>query len=177
MRDAGWLVLSTMFGIPLGLWLLTAVPESVVKLILAVVIIGFSLFSLARRHKRELTDDRLAWFFGFQAGILGGAYGMNGPPLAIYGALRKWTPERFRATLQGYFLPASVAGMAGYALAGLWTPAVNHFYLVSLPGVVIATLAGRVLNKRMQGPRFVFYVYLGLIAIGGVLLLQAIARW
>jgi hypothetical protein len=32
---------------------------------------------------------------------------MNGPPLVIYGALRRWTPERFRATLQGYFLPAS----------------------------------------------------------------------
>src|SRR5580698_5043136 len=138
LRDAGLLVLSTLFGIPLGLLLLRTAPEFVVKMILAVIIIGFSAFSLTGRHKRELKDDRFAWFFGFQAGILGGAYGMNGPPLAIYGALRRWPPARFRATLQGYFLPASIAGMAGYAVAGLWTPTVNHFYFVSLPGVVIA---------------------------------------
>src|SRR5881396_2216872 len=36
------LVLSTLFGIPLGLLLLTAVPEGVVKAVLAVVIVAFS---------------------------------------------------------------------------------------------------------------------------------------
>ncbi len=39
-HSAGWLVISTLFGIPLGLWFLTAVAEEVVKGILAVVIIG-----------------------------------------------------------------------------------------------------------------------------------------
>jgi hypothetical protein len=124
-----------------------------------------------------LKDDRFAWFFGFNAGVLGGAYGMNGPPLAIYGTLRRWSPEYFRATLQAYFLPASVAGMAGYAVAGLWTPAVNHFYLASLPGVVTAIFLGRSLNRRMHSAQFVAYVYAGLIAIGVVLLVQAISGW
>jgi len=176
LRDAGRLVLSTLFGIPLGLLLLRLAPESAVKTILAVIIIAFSAYSLTGRDTRELKDDRFAWIFGFNAGVLGGAYGMNGPPLAIYGALRRWTPAHFRATLQGYFLPASVAGMAGYALAGLWTPAVNHFYLVSLPGVVIAILLGRSLHRRMHASQFTSYVYIGLTAIGVVLLLQAIAK-
>ena len=177
VRDAGWLVLSTLFGIPLGLVLLRTAPESIVKMILAVIIIAFSVYSLTGGRTRELTDDRLAWFFGFQAGVLGGAYGMNGPPLAIYGALRRWPPAHFRATLQGYFLPASVAGMVGYAFAGLWTPAVNRFYLVSLPGVVIAIFLGRTLNRRLRGRQFISYVYLGLAAIGLILLLQAIMGW
>jgi|SRR5579872_1942319 len=102
---------------------------------------------------------------------------MNGPPLAIYGALRRWSPDRFRATLQGYFLPPSVAGMAGDSFAGLWTPAVNHFYMVSLPGVVLATLVGRSLNRRLHAPRFALYVYIGLTAIGVGLLWQAISGW
>jgi uncharacterized membrane protein YfcA len=177
VRDAGWLVLSTLFGIPLGLVLLRTAPESIVKMILAVIIIAFSVYSLSGGRTRELTDDRFAWFFGFQAGVLGGAYGMNGPPLAIYGALRRWPPAHFRATLQGYFLPASVAGMVGYAFAGLWTPAVNRFYLVSLPGVVIAIFLGRTLNRRLRGRQFISYVYLGLAAIGLILLLQAIMGW
>ena len=176
-RSAGWLVLSTLLGIPLGLMLLSNVSESVVKANLGAIIIAFSTYSLTGRRKHELRDDRFAWFFGFNAGVLGGAYGMNGPPLAIYGALRRWSPEYFRATLQAYFLPASVAGTVGYALAGLWTPAVNHFYLFSLPGVLLASFLGRSLNRRIHTHQFISYVYFGLIVIGAVLLVQAIAGW
>lgn len=176
LDSAGWLVGFTLAGIPLGLVLLRTVSESTVKAILAAIIIAFSAYSLTGRHG-ELKDDRFAWFFGFNAGVLGGAYGMNGPPLAIYGALRRWPPEYFRATLQAYFFPASIAGMAGYSLTGLWTPAVNHFYLVSLPGVVIAIFLGRNLNRRMATRQFIAYVYAGLVAIGVVLLAQSISGW
>ena len=172
--SAGRLLLSTIFGIPLGLYLLTAVPEAIVKAILAVVILAFSLHSILAEGRYKLSNDRLAWLFGFQAGILGGAYGMNGPPLVVYGSLRGWRPEQFRATLQAYFLPASMIGMGGYYLAGLWTPTVNHFYVVSLPAIIFATLAGRRIGRGLRPERFNFYVYAGLAAIGVVLLFQAI---
>src|SRR5262245_4066571 len=45
-HSAGWLVLSTLFGIPLGLAMLIRVNEHLVKGILAVVIISFSIYSL-----------------------------------------------------------------------------------------------------------------------------------
>lgn len=174
LRSAGWLVVSTFLGIPLGLLLLKKLPESVVDVILGVVVAAFSLYSLASRRDRELRDDRLAGIFGFAAGVLGGAYGMNGPPLAIYGSLRRWSPEHFRATLQAYFLPASLAGMAGYWIAGLWTPSVNRFYLDSLPGVVIAIFLGRAINRRLSGRRFISWIHVCLIVIGGVLLVKGI---
>src|SRR5215472_11734218 len=63
-RSAGKLVLATLLGIPIGLWLLTAAEERTVKIVLAVVIIAFSTYSLTGR-RGELKDDRLAWFFGF----------------------------------------------------------------------------------------------------------------
>jgi uncharacterized protein len=173
-RSAGWLVLSTFAGIPLGLWLLKTVPEVAAKAVLALVIAGFSTYSLLRPGHYELKNDRLAWFFGFWAGVLGGAYGMNGPPLAIYGSLRKWTPGNFRATLQGYFLPASLAGMAGYFVAGLWTPAVNRFYLLSLPGIVAGIFLGRAINKRLNARQFVLYLHATLLGIAVILLVQAL---
>src|SRR5262245_54875061 len=77
------LVRATLFGIPLGLLLLTAVPGVVVKAVLGIVVIVFSGSWLAGRPPPELPDDRLAWLFGFGAGVLGGAYGMNGPPLVV----------------------------------------------------------------------------------------------
>ncbi len=173
VRSAGWLVLPTMLGIPLGLLLLRTVAEPVVKAALAAVIIGFSAHSLFSGEQRELKDDKFAWLFGFSAGVLGGAYGMNGPPLVIYGSLRRWSPQHFRATLQGYFLPASLAGLWGYQIAGLWTPAVNRLYLLSLPFVILATFLGRAVNRRMAAHQFLLYVHGGLILVGIVLLLQA----
>jgi uncharacterized protein len=175
-RSALGLVLSTLIGIPLGLLLLTTVEESVVKAILALSIIGFSLYCLAGRGKLELHDDRLAWIFGFFAGIFGGAYGMNGPPLVIYGSLRRWSPEHFRATLQGYFLPASIVGLCGYWLAGLWVRDVTRNYLVSLPVALAAILIGRWINRRMKADSFVLHIHFGLIVVGSVLLIQAVWR-
>jgi uncharacterized membrane protein YfcA len=174
LQSAARLVLSSFAGIPLGLLLLLAAPESVVKGILGVILVAFSLYCLLRRRSIELKDDRLAWLFGFAAGVLGGAYGMNGPPLVIYGILRRWPPEQFRATLQGYFLPASLVGMAGYACAGLWDFAVTRFYLLTLPLAVAAILLGRVIHRRLKGPAFVVYVHIGLIAVGTVLLVQSV---
>ncbi|GAB2539332.1 sulfite exporter TauE/SafE family protein [Rhodanobacter koreensis] len=173
-RSAGWLVLSTLVGTPLGLFLLTAVPGRPIKACLGVIIVAFSLYSMRSRKRAALGDDKLAWAFGFGAGVLGGAYGMNGPPLVVYGALRGWSPRHFRATLQGYFLPASLMSMGGYWLAGLWKPVVTRYYLMALPAVLVAIFLGRVANGRMDGPSFMRYIQMGLVVVGGVLLLQSV---
>jgi uncharacterized membrane protein YfcA len=101
IRSASWLVISTVYGIPLGLLLLTSNYLNVIKAILALVIMAFSLYSLVGQKPPELRRDNLRWLLlsGLCAGILGGAFGMNGPPLAVYGAMRRWSAQHFRATL------------------------------------------------------------------------------
>jgi len=172
VRSAGWLVLSTLFGIPLGLLALKTVSEAVTKAVLGAFIIAFALYSLTGR-KPELHNDRLAPLFGFTAGILGGAYGMNGPPLVVYGVLRRWQPAQFRATLQGYFLIASIVGMAGYAFTGLWTRAVSNYFLLALPPALVAIFLGRAIHRRLSGPRFLIAVNIALAVIGVLLMKQA----
>ncbi len=158
--------------------LLTAGNHRMVKAALALVIMAFSAYALLGRRPPELHSDSRVWLLacGFVAGVLGGAYGMNGPPLAIYGAMRRWSAQHFRATLQGYFLPASVIGMAGYWLAGLWVPIVTHYYLLSLALVLPAILIGRFVNHRLRGDAFLKYVHVGLVLIGAALLGQAILQ-
>jgi uncharacterized membrane protein YfcA len=177
LHSTVWLVLSTVFGIPLGLLLLTSSHQEAVKAALGAIIMAFSAYSLIGRAPLELKSDSRAWLLacGFCAGVLGGAYGMNGPPLAVYGTMRRWSAQHFRATLQGYFLPASIVGMAGYWLAGLWTPAVTHYYLFSLPVTLLGVFLGRAINHRLHGEAFLKYIYLGLAGIGALLLVQAIA--
>ncbi len=167
------LVVSTLFDIPLGLWLLRAAPEPIVKSLLGVIVAGFAIWSLRHGRSHALGDDRWAWPFGFAAGVLGGAYGMNGPPLAVYGAMRRWPPAQFRATLQAYFLPASLAGLAGYWAAGLWTRTVTTYFLESLPAVLVAIALGRAVNRRVDSERFLAVVQWGLILSGVGQLQQA----
>jgi uncharacterized protein len=178
LRSTGWLVSATVFGIPLGLALLTSSHQRTVRVALAILIMAFAAYSLMGSKPPELKTDSLAGLLccGLFAGVLGGAYGMNGPPLAIYGAMRRWSAQHFRATLQGYFLPASILGMIGYWLRGLWVPVVTHYYLISLPVTIPAILLGRVVNHRLRGESFLKYVYSGLAGIGAVLLIQAITK-
>lgn len=166
------LIASTLFGIPLGLLLLKNGSEALVKGILAFVLLSFSTYSLLRPQKTYFHDDRYAWIFGFLAGISGGSYGVNGPPLAIYGSLRGWSPEKFRATLQGYFLPASLVGMGGYFISGLWTREVNLLFASSLPSIGLGILLGRFLSGRVGAKLFHKALHLGLIGIAFVLLHQ-----
>ena len=175
LRSAVWLALSTLPGIPLGLLLLTSAHQRVVKAVLGAVILAFSVYSLIGRAPLQLRRDSRRWLLvcGFCAGVLGGAYGMNGPPLVIYGAMRQWSAQHFRATLQGYFLPASLIGMGGYWLAGLWVHAVTHYFLLSLPVTLLGVFLGRVINHRLQGGDFLKYIYLALTGIGALLFVQA----
>lgn len=179
LRSAASLVAATIFGIPVGLWLLTHANQTYAKAGLGVLIALFALYLLmaseALRLERE--HNALLLFSGFLAGILGGAYGMNGPPLVVYGSLRRWSPQHFRATLQAYFLPASVLGMLGYWTAGLWTLTVSREFLLSVPAMLPAVFLGRVINRRMAGETFLKYVYSGLVLIGATLFFEAICRY
>ena len=174
LRSAGWLILSTLIGTPFGLVLLTRANAALVKAGLGVVLVGFVAFSRLARRGDGLRDDRFAWPFGLGAGVLGGAYGMNGPPVVMYGALRGWSPERFRATLQGYFLPASLASMLGYWLTDLWTWEVTRDYLAALPAVLGAILLGRAVHGRLSPHGFLRAVHAGLLAIALMLLVQSL---
>jgi hypothetical protein len=176
VRSAAGLVMAALFGIPIGLYVLEHGNERYVKMALGLVIVLFSLYSLFAKAKLHLQKDHptLLVVCGVVSGVLGGAYGLNGPPLVVYGSLRRWSPQHFRATLQGYFLPASIAGTIGY----LWTGRLNHevarYFVYSLPGVVVAIVIGRMVNHRLRGDAFIKIVFGGLVLIGAVLIAEGI---
>jgi uncharacterized membrane protein YfcA len=136
---------------------------------LGVVLIGFSLYNLIAPRLLAVQSDKLAYVFGLVAGILGGAYNANGPPVVIYGTLRRWSPDQFRASLQAYFLPTGLAILIGNALAGLWTPTVLRLYAYALPGMMLAIFLGGRLNRVIPGGQFNRVVYVLLIVMGVLL--------
>jgi len=170
--QATWrLVLSSLVGIPIGLYFLKTAPESIVKAVLGTVLIGFGLYNLVAPKLPHLNNEKLAFVFGFPAGILGGAYNANGPLVVLYSALRRWSPESFRATLQGYFFPTGFAVLISHGLAGLWTTVVLRLYLYALPAIVAGVLVGEIVNQKFSVDRFYRIVYVALVLMGILLFL------
>ena len=58
--------------------------------------------AIPAQHCRTKSADEKP---SFGCPAVGGASGMNRPPLAIYGAMRRCSAQHFRATLLGYFCP------------------------------------------------------------------------
>lgn len=167
---AAWgLILSTLVGIPLGLFFLSTAPEQIIRVVLGIGLISFGLYNLLGPTLPRISHPAWTALFGFLGGILGGAYNSNGPPIVIYGVMRGWQPDRFRATLQGYFLVTGVAVAAGHAAAGLWTREVLRLFTLSLPAVFLAVYLGRWTASRIAEERFQPLLHFFLIIAGGLM--------
>jgi len=172
LKSVSMLIVSTLVGIPVGILLLKGVYDDVMKLILAIVIIIFSLYKIFKPKLFTLANDKFAYVFGLLAGILGGAYNTNGPPVVIYGSLRQWDPAKFRATLQGYFFPTGAMIALGHGIGGLWSRQVLVNYLICLPVVFVAILLGGRLNSKIPKGKFDNCVYACLVVLGIALLIN-----
>ncbi|MBS1500532.1 MAG: sulfite exporter TauE/SafE family protein [Bacteroidetes bacterium] len=177
INSAKSLILYALLGIPIGLLILKYGNEFWVKIALGTLIVSYSAYTLAARDSLHLDEDNRLWLFicGFLSGILGGAYGLNGPPLVLYGNMRRWTAQHFRATLQAYFLPASFVGIIGYLMQGLFGWMLIKYFLCCLPAIVPAIFLGRYFNQRLKG-LFFRYVYWGLIFIGCLLIFFTVVK-
>ena len=171
--NAAWrLVLSSCFGIPVGIILLKGVPEGLMKVFLGILVILFSLYNIANRHLKRIGVKGLSggagitYLFGFLAGVLGAAYNTSGVVITIYATLRNWSPDRFRSTLQGYFVFTGVLILASHGLAGLWTPDLFKLYVTSLPLVLAGIFLGSKLHTFIPQGQFDGYVNIGLLIMG-----------
>lgn len=173
--DSAWrLAVSSFFGIPLGLLILKSVDVPLMKIILAFVIIGFSAYRLRKPQLLTLDNEKFSFVFGFLGGFLGGAYNVAGPPVVIYGAMRRWSPKTFRATLQGYFLPTWIFIVSGHGVAGFWTPLVLKLYIFSLPLLFLAYVIGSRINRSIPQEKFEKYIHCLLIGVGTFLLVRTV---
>ena len=175
-NSAKWLIIYALPGVPLGIMALMYGNETLVKTSLGSLIILYSFYSLYSQNDKTLKEDSRLWLFicGFLSGVFGGAYGLNGPPLVVYGNLRQWSAKHFRATLQAYFLPVSFISILGFYAKGLVTTEVNNYFFISLLTAVPAIFLGRYLNHQLKDGAFFKYVYWGLIVISVILIISTL---
>ena len=174
LGDSWRLIASACIGTPLGILFLGRAEGTVLKAVLALVVIIFTLLSLVSLKAIRLTHPDYAFIFGFVSGIFGGAYNISGPPVVLYGTLVNWGSERFRATMQSYALFANVFAIAAHYVAGNLTREVGTYYVCSLPIVVVSAWLGGVIHRAIPAGRYALVVKVLLLILGVRLLYVAV---
>lgn len=165
------LIVSSVIGVPVGIVLLTNAPADLIQRVLGVVLIAYALYALIGPPLFEARQAAWAYGLGFLSGVLGGAYNTNAPPVVVFGTLRRWPPDVFRATLQAYFVPLALVVWAGHGVSGLWTRDVVTAYAVYLPFGLVALWGGHRLAGHIPAAAFQRVLYIAVIALGALLLI------
>ena len=159
-------------GTPLGVSALRSVPGHWLKAALALGILVFVLFSW--RTGRAAPSGRAGRFWGlaagFTAGCLGGAIGVNGPPVVAWMCRQGFDRNALRGTLTAFFLLAAGTVVAAQAVAGLVTIGVLWRAAVAVPALLAGMTAGMACCGRIGESDF-YRVVLGLLALTAVILL------
>jgi uncharacterized membrane protein YfcA len=167
------LAVASALGVPVGIWLLSNVSETLVRQILGFVLAAYALYALLRPATARLRSQRWAYPAGFFAGCLGGAYNTPGPPAIVYGSLRQWPKDEFRAVLQTLFFCNAVLVVAAHLVAGHVTTQVATLFAWAVPALLLGIVVGSQLDRRVNQARFrtlvtVMILILGLVLLSGL---------
>lgn len=142
LRPVLRLLMGSLPGIPVGMFLVRKLNEDIALSLLGVVIIAFALFSLSRPHLPKIKYPWYAYLFGFGSGSLAGAFNAGGPFAIIYGLCSGWDEKEFKSNITGYMMinMATLIVMHG-AHGNLPSTNLKVFALVA-PILVAAVLLG-----------------------------------
>ena len=158
------------FGVPVGIWVLANVDESAVKRLMGLVLVAYAVYKLSNPAALYLRSDRWAhgsaYIIGFIAGCMGGAYNAPGPPLVVYGSLRQWPRDEFRATLQAFFFINGVLTVSSHYVAHHLTATVWTLYAYAVPAFLLGVLTGSRIDERLNRDRFRTIVTVMILVLG-----------
>jgi uncharacterized membrane protein YfcA len=163
--------LASAAGVPVGIWVLSAADEDVVMRILGVVLIAYAAYSLFQPRVQQALSGGWVYPAGFLAGCFGGAYNTPGPPVIVYGSMRQWPRDEFRAVLQALFFLNAVLVVTSHAVAQHLTRLVLVYYLYAVPALAAGILLGAVVDRRIDQNLFRKIVTAMILALGLALVL------
>jgi uncharacterized membrane protein YfcA len=99
-------------------------------------------------------------------GFMGGLSGLTGPAPTLWCTLRGWDMDTQRGVFQSFNLSMQSLTLATYALDGTLRAAMIPAFALTVPVVVLPTLAGVALYRRFSSAGFRRVVLMLLMASG-----------
>lgn len=165
------LAVASAVGVPFGIWVLSNASEDLVMRILGLILVAYAAYSLLQPGTQRALSRGWVYPAGFLAGCLGGAYNTPGPPVVVYGSMRKLPRDEFRAVLQTLFFINGVLVVTSHALAQHLTREVLVYYLCAVPALALGILVGSVVDPRVNHDQFRRIVTVMILVLGLTLLL------
>ncbi len=158
-KDLMWnhsllLIAAAAPGAFLGTLLLKNVEPWLIMKILGTVLILFSTYKIIAPQFKLAFSRIWALPAGFLSGLLGGAFGTDGPPVVVYAALKPWSKEKVVGMLQGFFFFANFIIIGSYGYHGLLTSSVLKASGVAVPFAIVGILLGLKINRRISQRHF-----------------------
>lgn len=174
-RYLGPLLIAGLIAIPLGVWLLVSVSDQAITLLLALFIIGYIIWFLAKPQLKlsEGAARRAAAPTGFVAGAMQGATGISGPILVTFFHSLGLKRSSFIAAVTIPFLILGGAQIISLvALDAYDGERVVAAAIAVIPAMAVLSPAAR-LGERIQHQTFQ-YLVLALLAATAIRLLWSV---
>lgn len=145
--------------------------DKFLKHILGVILIVISIYFFFISEKIRLKPTLfIQGFLGVIAGIMGGLFAMQGPPSVLYFLASCETKEKYIAHSQVYFALGNLMMTFFRAGNGFVTPTVGIAYCCGIIGVILGTLTGSKIFKKIPHKILKKIVYAYMAISGGVAL-------
>ena len=157
----------------LAISLLDKIEGQAMRIILGIVLIVISLyFSFFKEKLQKIIRPTSGWQLGAGAasGVMGGLFGMHGPPVVLYLVASEPDKDHYMGMIQTYAFVTNVTMLAVRAWNGYVTHTVGTTYLYGLAGLTIGVLAGNWAYSRIPNRIFTYVVY-AYIAVSGIIIL------
>ena len=162
------LVLGTTIGIPIGVMLLTRIDPTSVRLGVGVLLVAYSIYSLARPPLGPFKIGAPADIaIGVTNGLVGGLTGLGGIISTISCQFRGWSRDKQRAVFQPVLFAAFVIISISQFAAGSYTAETVKLYGIGLPFMVAGIWIGFKLYGAINDETFRKTVLI-LVLIAGV---------
>ncbi len=141
-------------GAFLGTYFLKSLEPAIIMKILGTLLILYAAYKLCAPAVK--LHFSLFWAIptGFLSGLLGGAFGTDGPPVVVYAALKPWSKEQVIGMLHSFFLVAHLLIIGSYAYHGLLNASVLTASGISAPFAVAGFFLGLKINRRIRQRHF-----------------------
>ena len=151
----------------IAIFLLHRIEGRPMRIILGIMLIFISIyFSFLKDKLQKLIRPTTGWQLGtgVVSGVMGGLFGMPGPPVVLYLIVSEPSKKHYMGMIQTYAVVTNVTMLLVRAYNGYVTPAVGSAYLYSLGALAIGVLAGNWAFNRIPARIFTYlvYAYIGL---------------
>jgi uncharacterized protein len=159
-------------GVAAGTVVLKFVNPAYIQLLWGVLIL-FIVVSLVRGMDFHIRSERAAMKLGgLFGGLLAGATGITGPPVAVILSSIKTPKEKFNAIISIFILFAVSYALFFYLITGLIRKEVVWLALCSVPALLAGLYTGDKLVSRISQKTFTTVVYIVLVIMGVITLYQ-----